>query len=199
MEEVARCQQLPVLREPPGCLGRNVLSSSCEGGDLCSVHWNAHRNQCLYCWGHVLVPLGCYGNMPQTEQLNSRPAFLPTLETGCRRSSCRQIQHLVRMASSSICPRLEEGAEGSLDLFYQDADPSWGLHLHGFVTRGSTPDTIPLGLGVYNWTVWGYNSLQQALWHTALRTSLEAPCERQGWGCEASSARALKTGNHLPA
>lgn len=50
----------------------------------------------------------------------------------------------------SLCPRLEEGAEGSLDLFCQDADPSWGLHLHGFVTRGSTRDTNPLGLGVYN-------------------------------------------------
>lgn len=35
----------------------------------------------------------------------------------------------------SLCPRLEEGAGGSLDLFHQDADPSCGLHLHGFVTR----------------------------------------------------------------
>lgn len=50
----------------------------------------------------------------------------------------------------SLCPRLEEGAGGSLDLFHQDADPSWGLLLHGFVTRGSTPDIIPLWLGVYS-------------------------------------------------
>lgn len=50
----------------------------------------------------------------------------------------------------SLCPCLEEGAGGSLDLFHQDADPSWGPLLHGFVTRGSTPDTIPLWLEVYS-------------------------------------------------
>ena len=112
MEEVAWCQQLPVLREPPGRLSRNVLSSSYQGGDLCSIHWDTLWPVSL-CWGPVLVPLGCDGNTPQTGQLNSGPAFLPTLETGCWWSKCRQIQRLVRTASSPSVPAWRKG-QGAL-------------------------------------------------------------------------------------
>ena len=68
------------------------------------------------------------------------------------------------------------------------APPSWFCD-----QRGSTPDTIPLCLGVYNGTVWGYNSLQQALWHSPENKPGDA-YERQGWGCEASWARGPPAG-----
>lgn len=69
----------------------------------------------------VFTAGGCYGNTPQTGQLEQQTCVSPSSGDWTLMVKVQADSASGEDGIFSLCPRLEEGAEGSLDLFCQDA------------------------------------------------------------------------------